>query len=851
MFVNNNPLFERHMSGTMPKRRRSVASFGRDDVSDASGTSTTKRRRVPQQDPNDVCQELFDIIRNYKDESGRIICETFIRAPNRRNAPDYHDVVSSPMDFMRMQQKLKLQEYTDVEQMTNDIELMLSNAKSYHKEDTQEYADACALWDLYLDFKKDVTEADDGDLGQAYEEEGSEMTDPERLSFKGELDETTCSSVASGAAATDFAGGTSHGQEKQKLSVQEIDQQLEELFSAAYNLQDSAGREVSIVFRILPSRRVYPEYYDIIDNPIDLKTIGQRVQEGRYRSLEEIEKDLLQMVKNAKMFNKPGSQIYKDAMVIKKTIVSKKAELQVRSHLSKSSERIRSRRHGNIRGMSAVAATLQYPEDEEDAEQDEDEDQCDDMDDDDNDEGRDEENELLQLQLYEAVRNYTNINNEILSEPFYKLPSKRLYPDYYEEIKHPECLHNIHRKIKKGAFGSVEEVMDEINVVFENAKQYNEPGSGIYRVALKLQKMLEKKRRDVLGKDGKRNEPDTSEDETGLLLAPSDARRKERLSISIRLADLKEEPTEEEEEEESQHPHQQQQQQGGGSGGGGGGVEWQSEDISALVIPEQGGLTRCPECDFRSTYKFNVTRHLRKVHKLGVVRQRETESEEDGHKKRAKQAKRGADGPHNLKKNLKALYNTVMDYQDDTGRYPVGIFIVLPSRKDYPDYYQIITDPIDMKMIEANINSGKYAIEAAMVSHFKLMFSNARHYNEEGSQVYRDADLLDRVLADKLKELGINAESPRVSRMNRKMKMKSAAGITDKIFAILEHIKEFTDAKGRVLSSIFFRLPSKQEMPEYYEIIKKPVDLARIEQRTLAGLYDTLSDFFTDFVLMS
>lgn len=45
--------------------------------------------------------------------------------------------------------------------------------------------------------------------------------------------------------------------------------------------------------------------------------------------------------------------------------------------------------------------------------------------------------------------------------------------------------------------------------------------------------------------------------------------------------------------------------------------------------------------------------------------------------------------------------------QDETGRYPVGIFIVLPSKKDYPDYYQIITEPIDMKMIESNMNSGK------------------------------------------------------------------------------------------------------------------------------------------------
>lgn len=34
---------------------------------------------------------------------------------------------------------------------------------------------------------------------------------------------------------------------------------------------------------------------------------------------------------------------------------------------------------------------------------------------------------------------------------------------------------------------------------------------------------------------------------------------------------------------------------------------------------------------------------------------------------------------------------------------------------------------------------------------------------------------------------------------------------------------------GRVLSEVFISLPSRKELPEYYEIIKKPVDFRKIK----------------------
>ena len=39
----------------------------------------------------------------------------------------------------------------------------------------------------------------------------------------------------------------------------------------------------------------------------------------------------------------------------------------------------------------------------------------------------------------------------------------------------------------------------------------------------------------------------------------------------------------------------------------------------------------------------------------------------------------------------------------------------------------------------------------------------------------------------------------------------------------------YKDETGRSVSDIFMLLPTKRELPEYYQIIKKPIDLKKIK----------------------
>uniref|UniRef100_S4R748 Protein polybromo-1 n=1 Tax=Petromyzon marinus TaxID=7757 RepID=S4R748_PETMA len=213
-----------------------------------------------------------------------------------------------------------------------------------------------------------------------------------------------------------------------------------------------------------------------------------------------------------------------------------------------------------------------------------------------------------------------------------------------------------------------------------------------------------------------------------------------------------------------------------------------------------------------------------------------------------------------LKRRLRALYAAAMEARDPaSGRRLVDLFMVRPSRKDYPDYYKIILEPIDMRNIEQNIRADKYTSQEALMDDFQLMFRNARHYNEEGSQVYNDAVTLEGLIREKLKEMGPLTEedespSPKL-KLGRKSglspkKIRSLTPLQQKLSDLYEAVRSHTDRRGRKLCTIFLRLPSRSELPDYYVTIKKPVDMEKMRAHMVAGKYQDVESLVEDFTLM-
>lgn len=65
-------------------------------------------------------------------------------------------------------------------------------------------------------------------------------------------------------------------------------------------------------------------------------------------------------------------------------------------------------------------------------------------------------------------------------------------------------------------------------------------------------------------------------------------------------------------------------------------------------------------------------------------------------------------------------------------------------QQEYPDYYQLIQQPIALSTIRKRISSHYYKSVLDFREDMRLMFNNARTYNQEGSWVYVDAEEMEK-----------------------------------------------------------------------------------------------------------
>lgn len=61
-----------------------------------------------------------------------------------------------------------------------------------------------------------------------------------------------------------------------------------------------------------------------------------------------------------------------------------------------------------------------------------------------------------------------------------RLPLKRHYPDYYLVIQQPICLDDIKKKIDDGLYNSLDDIRQDFDLCFSNAKKYNQKNSQIW-----------------------------------------------------------------------------------------------------------------------------------------------------------------------------------------------------------------------------------------------------------------------------------------------------------------------------------------------------------------------------------
>ncbi|KAK8076198.1 hypothetical protein PG994_003470 [Apiospora phragmitis] len=306
----------------------------------------------------------------------------------------------------------------------------------------------------------------------------------------------------------DDAEGTGRGPAKNPAPDAAAPCQATSNYLSSYREKD--GYQIAQHFQRVPNRRLVPDYYDVIKEGIAFSTIRTKKLKKQYSSFSEFVRDVAQICHNAQVYNRPSSHFFQDAGRLREVF---KEELQklVDDEVITPAEAV-------LPDLGELPEAEDSPPPElDEGEEDEDDEDDEDDDDDSDDEGgrrrgrrgrqgrksdaRDEDAHKkrgrppkvftpLEARIHavlKGLRKLKHPNGDLMILPFEKLPDKQATPEYYANIKNPIALDTIKKKAKRKKYPNVDAALKDIELMFENAKQYNEEGSQIFQDAVELQ----------------------------------------------------------------------------------------------------------------------------------------------------------------------------------------------------------------------------------------------------------------------------------------------------------------------------------------------------------------------------
>jgi hypothetical protein len=313
-----------------------------------------------------------------------------------------------------------------------------------------------------------------------------------------------------------------------------------------------------------------------------------------------------------------------------------------------------------------------------------------------NDEEISEDSNNLMWKLYSKVRHSEN------AEPFLELPDRRLYPDYYddEDIKFPVSIFLINSRLKKGKYRSLLELVKDFQLMCHNAMVYNIEGSTIYENATEID--------NLVIETVKRLDPNLQLKptvvETDKIQVPQPPKRGRK----ARERKVQEEEENDEDDdiidvdkEVSQTPFD------------------SMNELSLLQKPSIGSDDGTNQSDVNSVSDSSPKK---KKHR-GVPPSRLTGAKETRAVLIPKRSKKNTSGEKMrpgrksfnelrelYKCKLLEIYKAVTDLKIN-GRQICAQFMFRPDPNSFPDYYNVIENPIDMVTIRHRIENGEVSIE--------------------------------------------------------------------------------------------------------------------------------------------
>lgn len=97
----------------------------------------------------------------------------------------------------------------------------------------------------------------------------------------------------------------------------EIQKQLTKLLTDISKIKTVDGFKRFELFLDKPDKKLFPDYYVIIETPIGVKTIQSFLKKNKYAAVGDIARDFDLLVSNAKIYNEEGSIVISEAMALR------------------------------------------------------------------------------------------------------------------------------------------------------------------------------------------------------------------------------------------------------------------------------------------------------------------------------------------------------------------------------------------------------------------------------------------------------------------------------------------------------------------------------------------------------
>ncbi|KAG5513256.1 hypothetical protein PMAC_001626 [Pneumocystis sp. 'macacae'] len=289
----------------------------------------------------DAIKKILNILYNAVDESGRSISKIFEELPDKKEIPDYYEVIKRPMALNIIKENVNKNLYNTFHDFITDVAQIYYNAKLYNRRSSVIYSDACLNEMIIvkeLSVMKDKKLVDDSILpvlgplppsspGEEKsdddgfdpdvedkndeDDEEEEEEEEEDIRHKRRRRETRIKSYEPPKVMRFDTGDIKRKRGRPPKVDTPDEARMKIVLRVIRKEKDERGRTLFTWFEKFPDDKLNQSHK--IKQSISLEDIRQKLKRREYKTLKSFLDDLDLLYNNIKLISPPGSHMYRDA----------------------------------------------------------------------------------------------------------------------------------------------------------------------------------------------------------------------------------------------------------------------------------------------------------------------------------------------------------------------------------------------------------------------------------------------------------------------------------------------------------------------------------------------------------